>query len=182
MLNIHWPSTVQKIKVLPLLMAAILEICKLGTFHPQEFRGTYPQSIYMVFWSSLPIFICVPKISCLKLIFTPLSIETTHHSLFECEICQKVWEIVSNVRKIRIIWKHIVCGNDQIICYNTISLIAYIIFKYKWFITFKHGNMQILNYVKLQLVRFYDTLCHATRSEGEILFIKNIIACKDKAM
>ena len=62
--------------------------------------------------------------------------ETTKHMLYDCKRIQSLWKHVSEILKINITWKNIVCGfisadiSDYIKCLNhIISVIVYAIYK-----------------------------------------------------
>ena len=64
------------------------------------------------------------------------SIETTKHMLFECDRVKIIWDIISNVLKVNISWKNIVCGfpkystSKKTILINYIfTIVSYTIFK-----------------------------------------------------
>ena len=63
-------------------------------------------------------------------------IETTRHMLYEWPHMLEIWNPVSTVINVNLIWKHIICGfpkfevTNQITCINDIiSTLAYAIFK-----------------------------------------------------
>ena len=63
-------------------------------------------------------------------------IETVQHMLYDCNRIKDIWINVSNIMKIEVKWKHLICGfitedvTDKVIFYNTIfTVIMYAIFK-----------------------------------------------------
>ena len=95
----------------------ILKIPKLCEFNYKLIHNLVPCAKLLAKWN---------KIKCDKCEYCG-EMETTKHMLFECTRTMGIWNTVSELLKLNITWKHVVCGFPKYTCDVKVVALNYII-------------------------------------------------------
>ena len=111
------------------------------------------------------------------------SLETTKHMIYDCHRVRQIWNMISDLLKVNISWKKIVCGfpgyelsNKITILNYVISVICYTIFKSNSRSKFEetsYQNMSLQAEIKKSIMYYNHSMC--SKSISESTFFRNIM-------